>query len=287
MVTLSGKVWSFDPPANKIEAQRGIWAYGKKPLARLQWDTGEYEWEDEHINAGGGKHSLFQYTVQMGCRLQCNQVTAFQWQIAHKGIAVGAWLFDNRHCARCSHEQETIQHCIWECKYAQEVWKRILRLLSHANINLLVAWGSTTWASLASEAILYESSRHSKALSTHRGIVHSLPLHPFSCQSYKEEVAVWWELLSGITIWTIWKNRCTKVFERTETPLVEAIKAIRLDMVYTLRGQSKEIKGDSAAAILQWVEFHIIWRNGPFYELSTMTPKWNYLPPCYLFPPPH
>ncbi|KAH7291580.1 hypothetical protein KP509_29G022700 [Ceratopteris richardii] len=138
---------------------------------------------------------------------------------------------------------------MWECKYAQEMWKRILRLLSHANIELLVAWGSVAWASLVSEAILYESSRDSKALSIHRGVVSSLPLHPFSCQSYKEEVAVW----------------CTKVFEGKETPLVEAIKAIWLDMR---------------------MEFHRIWRNGPFYELSTMTPKWNYLPPCYLFPPP-
>ncbi|KAH7277725.1 hypothetical protein KP509_38G004000 [Ceratopteris richardii] len=232
MVTLSGKVWSLDPPANKIEAQTRIWAYGKKPLARLQWDPSEYVWEDEHNNAGGGKHSFFQYTIQMGRRLQCNQVghtpsaainweangihgefiheywrriwkgpqarkvTAFQWQIAHKGSKVGAWLFDNRHCARCGHELETIQHCMWECKYAQEVWKRILILLSHANIKLLVAWGSEAWASLSSEAILYESSRDSKALSTHRGVVSSLPLHPFSCQSYKEEVAVWWELLN-------------------------------------------------------------------------------------------
>ncbi|KAH7434029.1 hypothetical protein KP509_07G097800 [Ceratopteris richardii] len=259
MVALSGKVWSLDPPANKIEAQTGIWAYGKKPLARLQWDPGEYVWEDEHSNAGGGKHSLFQYTVQMGRRLQRNQVghtpsAAINWEangipgefihdywrIAHKGIAVGAWLFDNRHCARCGHELETIQHCMWECKYAQEVWKRILRILSHANIELLVAWGSAAWASLASEAILDESSRDSKALSTHRGV------------SYNEEVAVWWELLSGITMWTIWKNRCTKVFEGKETPPVEAIKAIWLDMVYTLRGQLEEIKGDSTTAILYY-----------------------------------
>ncbi|KAH7332247.1 hypothetical protein KP509_20G077900 [Ceratopteris richardii] len=175
---------------------------------------------------------------------------------------------------------------MWQCRYAQEVWKRILRLLSHANIELLVAWGSVAWASLASEAILYEISRDSKALSTHRGVVSSLPLHPFSCHSYKEEVAVWWELLNGITMWTIWKNRCTKVFEGKETPPVEAIKAIWLDMVYTLRGQLEEIKGDSTAAILQRMEFHRIWRNGPFYEFSTMTPKWNYLPPRYLFPPP-
>ncbi|KAH7438894.1 hypothetical protein KP509_04G035600 [Ceratopteris richardii] len=175
---------------------------------------------------------------------------------------------------------------MWECKYAQEVWKRILRLLSHANIKLLVAWGSAMWASLASEAILYESSIDSKALSTHRGIVSSLPLHPFSCQSYKEEVAVWWKLLSGITMWTIWKNRCTKAFEGKETPPVEAINTIWLDMVYTLWDQLEEIKGDSTTTILQRMEFHRIWRNGPFYELSTMTPKWNYLPQLYLFPPP-
>ncbi|KAH7438895.1 hypothetical protein KP509_04G035700 [Ceratopteris richardii] len=163
---------------------------------------------------------------------------------------------------------------MWECKYAQEVWKRILRLLSHVNIELLVAWGSAAWASLASEVLLYESSRDSKALSTHRGV------------SYKEDVVVWWKLLSGITMWTIWKNRCTKVFEGKETPPMEAINAIWLDMVYTLRDQLEEIKGDSTAAILQRMEFHRIWRNGPFYELSTMTPKWNYLPPRYLFPPP-
>ncbi|KAH7287092.1 hypothetical protein KP509_32G037900 [Ceratopteris richardii] len=127
-------------------------------------------------------------------------------------------------------------------KVQMKVWKRILRLLSHANIELLVAWGSEAWASLASEAILYESSRDSKALSTHRGVVSSLPLHPFSCQSYKEEVAVWWKLLNGITMWTIWKNRCTKVFEGKETPPVEAIKAIWLDMVYTLQVSSKKLK---------------------------------------------
>lgn len=65
---------------------------------------------------------------------QARRTIIFQWLVAHRAIAVGTWLsFGGRplDCSGCGHPQESQRHCLWDCPLAQQIWQRILRIVSY------------------------------------------------------------------------------------------------------------------------------------------------------------
>jgi hypothetical protein len=99
------------------------------------------------------------------------------------------------------------------------------------------------------------------------------------------QIVVWWELLCAATMWMIQKSRCQKVFEQEKTPPMQIIKEIWLEIISTLRGQLQEIYDHSNTVVSQRITFHRIWQKSSFYTFDNTTPRWNYTPPCFLYPP--
>ena len=285
IIGYTGKEWSIDPSPEKVTGFWKLWAYGNMPLVRLQWDPGEFMWKDPFKPSESSLIPFFKYTVKLGRRILAslkqvtpasatfwsqqgistdflkqfwrslwsrnlpNKLILFQWLITNRAIAVGTWLSKARHnpsCLLCGHAQETQYHCLWGCGHAQQVWRRVIRLLAYRQVHGMVTWGSVVWTSFAYEALVYDSDKSSLALYLSGTTMQSrlLPLHPFSTQEDKVDLSPLWELLSSITIWVIWKSRCGMVMEGKRTPPVEAVKDIWSIVIHTLKGRYDSIKGD-------------------------------------------
>ena len=53
-----------------------------------------------------------------------------------------------------------------------------------------------------------------------------------------------WEIICIITMWQIWKACYQKVFQDITIPLAEIVAAIWEDIIHTLKGQYRDIKGE-------------------------------------------
>ena len=100
----------------------------------------------------------------------------------------------------------------------------------------------------------------------------------------QKEVQPVWEILSGTTIYHIWKIRCSLIFHQVKTPPIELVSSIWLDIVHTLKGQWDGIVRDSDAKIAQWHEFIPIWKATPFMTTNYGTRYLHFQPPKWLFP---
>ena len=46
VVAAVGRRWVVDPDPGLVDREWRLWAYSARPLARLQWDPGEWFWHD-------------------------------------------------------------------------------------------------------------------------------------------------------------------------------------------------------------------------------------------------
>ena len=65
VVVSTGRRWWIDPDLALFARDWRIWVYGARPLARLQWDPGEWVWLDSRT----GPLQFFQYSVRFGRHL--------------------------------------------------------------------------------------------------------------------------------------------------------------------------------------------------------------------------
>ena len=150
IVAAASQVWHIDPDPAQIDTDWRIWAYGARPLARLQWDPGEWTWHDPYEPDAPGS-PFFQYTVRVGRHIlsarrsatpaaaehwrlqglthefladfwthlwasrQARRVSTFQWLVAHRGATVGSWLVYSGACRQLA----TQRHYLWDCPQAQ------------------------------------------------------------------------------------------------------------------------------------------------------------------------
>ena len=62
IISYDNSVWQIDPPPDAVRQHWSLWAFEKKPLQRLQWDPGGYEWRDpDNMKL----YSFFQYSISM------------------------------------------------------------------------------------------------------------------------------------------------------------------------------------------------------------------------------
>lgn len=87
------------------------------------------------------------------------------------------WSAIPAHCSRCPGELETIDHALFECGFAQEIWNIIRN-----------KWGNLTWPT---------SMAHFSDLAFTR------PRHG---------IYTAWLLITGSTLWSIWKERNANTF---------------------------------------------------------------------------
>ena len=97
----------------------------------------------------------------------------FQWLLVHKAIVVGEWVGKMKQptsCKRYGCLIESQAHCLWNCPMAQQVWKRILRIMTLCRKEIVVSWGSVLWASNEANMAEYEAESISCIWATYGGI---------------------------------------------------------------------------------------------------------------------
>jgi hypothetical protein len=72
VISYAEKKWLIDPLLDKVKAHWKLWAYETRPLIRLQWDPGEYVWQDYRRGLQVEGQSFFQYTVKLGKNILTN-----------------------------------------------------------------------------------------------------------------------------------------------------------------------------------------------------------------------
>ena len=104
-------------------------------------------------------------------------------------------------------------------------------------------WGSVVWSSLAAAVTGYDNRPHRNVTRIHGGLVYISSQPVATVQHASEELWPLWKLLSSITIWSIWKARCHKVFEKKNIPVVEFVRDIWLELTHMLKRQYDNIIG--------------------------------------------
>ena len=186
LVGRQGKIWFIDPDPEVISQDWHLWTFGNCPLKDLQWDPGSLFWQCPYSQQQK-KLEFFQYSAKLGRQiLQATstkeptsakywtlegisderlkktwrklwdrgtqrKIFAFQWLIIHKATPTGVWLGKGHFPTTCPCYrlyEESQRHCLWDCRWAQEIWKRILRVFSPSATNLTFTWGAVVWSSL-------------------------------------------------------------------------------------------------------------------------------------------
>ena len=91
---------------------------------------------------------LKQYWKQLQATKIAKKIKAFLWLCRHKSLLVGAWLqkrgIDEK-CRLCSSGLESLEHCLWECSHAHEVWSKVLRILMKSKLEGSISLEFALW----------------------------------------------------------------------------------------------------------------------------------------------
>ena len=79
------------------------------------------------------------------------KINVFQWLVIHRALPVGQWIQQSvgpTACIYCTCQMETLKHCLWECHVAQQVWRRVFRVLVFMFRDCSFSWGLVVWATV-------------------------------------------------------------------------------------------------------------------------------------------
>ena len=324
VLAYDGSKWLIDPQVEAVKEHWKLRVFEKKPLIRLQWDPGEFWWKDP-FDRMEKRYGFFQYSVKMGRhilaaqrrttprasqfwnhqgitsefltkfwgtlwkRKQDMKINVFQWLVIHRALPIGQWLQQSAAptaCIYCCCQMETLKHCLWECHAAQQVWRRVFRVLAFMFRDCSFSWGMVVWATVAQVVWPYEACPNDTIIRIQRGRIMAVQQSQMEAPYMLKTMQEVWELLCTTTMWFIWTARCSKVFGNTTIHPVESTRNVWMEMVHTLKGQYEDIKGETDVAVLQRLEFIVYWKKTPFLTIQNSRPKWCLAPPVWLFPPP-
>ena len=132
---------------------------------------------------------------------------------------------------------ETLKHCLWECQAAQQVWKRVARIMAFMFRDGTFSWGMAVWATVSQPLCQYEASSHELTIKIQGGKLVVEQGTRVEVPIMDKEMQGVWELLCTTTMWYIWTARCSKIFDNTETYPAESVKNVWIQLVHTLKGQ--------------------------------------------------
>ena len=98
--------------------------------------------------------------------------------------------------------------------------------------------------------------------------VHSTPINA------KSQVVL--ELVSPITLWILWKQRCRRVFFNQIVQPIVLMQEIWSEVVATLKSQYDGLKDDSDGVERQRLAFIQQWSSSPFIESMGIHIRWTY-----------
>ena len=87
-------------------------------------------------------------------------------------------------------------------------------------------------------------------------------------------------VIASITLWCIWKARCSHVLSNEPSTTQETLGIIWTELIHTLRSQYDSSTGSSRAAEERRFSFIRTWgRSSLFFEFSGGSIHWHYPPP--------
>ena len=144
------------------------------------------------------------------------------------------------------------------------------KIISHIFYSNLI-WGNKfrldQWKCMTLSTI----HKAQEVLFSSSGNVHSTPLNDKS-----QEVL---ELVSPITLWILWKQRCRRVFSNQIAHPTRLLQEIWSETVATLKSQYDGLKGDSDGVERQRIAFIQQWSSSPFLESVGIHIRWNHCIP--------
>lgn len=86
IVGACGRTWHIDPDPDAITdlVEWRLWAWESRPLARIQWDPGEWQWRDPFAAADRPPVPFFQYSARLG-----RHILIAQRQVEPAGLSIG------------------------------------------------------------------------------------------------------------------------------------------------------------------------------------------------------
>ena len=156
--------------------------------------------------------------------------------MAHRGTAVGTWLsYGGRppDCTGCDFPSESQRHCLWDCPLTQQIWLRILRLMTWIE-GQQISCGAVAWGTLSGPAMGYEDTSDGVILMSQQGFLVTTRSIRASTESRDGDPR--WELISSLTMWFVWRARCRWIFDQRVIAPAEMIRDLWLELIHTLRG---------------------------------------------------
>lgn len=219
------------------------------------------------------------------------RISYFMWLLAHGGLPVGEWAARAGHdpiCYRCPMRvSETLRHCFWICPHAHFVWRAVCCLLVRIGIHQgFVTWGTVTWLQLSlGSHLVYEGLETDPvflltALGYRRGSLDMLSedIHGVDTQFRDLRFVT----VSSITLWVIWKSRCSQVLGMQPSSISDTLREIWSVLLHTLRSQWDASAGSSRAAEERRRRFLRLWaRTSVLFSLAGGSITWHYAPPLW------
>ena len=146
-------------------------------------------------------------------------------------------------------------------------------------------WGAVAWCTDSGPTLGYESEAHSRAIHSQGGRTLGSPVPDYGSHAWSRECPQRWELICSIAAWSVWRARCTGVFEGKGVPPAETVRDFWMELIHTLRGQYEARRGSSERMRRRREAFLRLWRDDLFYIETSGTIRWQYRPPVWLFPP--
>ena len=127
---------------------------------------------------------------------------------------------------------------------------------------------------------------HHSSLSLHvrsfqvYSISNSLQGSKFISQSYVQQI------FSALALWVLWKVRYSKLYNDENTTVVNQVKTFWDLLVHTVKGDYDSYKGSGNITNRKRRKLRRVWSFIPIMLVAGVDVRWNYVPPCWLFPQP-
>ena len=167
-------------------------------------------------------------------------------------------------CRLCSSGLESLEHFLWECSHAQDVWSKVMRILTKSRLEGPISLGFALWWRLEKKDWISGDLGRLKAFCVQRKkcIVQQVRESQIWCSNRLSDI---WPTIASITLCNIWKCRCKVGLTREESRPKETITALWYDLITNIRVQYEELEGFSDTVKL--------W-DFPFNNHGQIRPSW-------------
>ena len=202
--------------------------FGRSILHARTWS----KWIREELDEG----FLKQYRKQLWATKIAEKIKAFLLLCNHRSLPVGTWVqkrgIDGK-CRLCSSGLESLEHFLWECSHAQDVWSKVMRILTKSRLEGPISLGFALWWRLEKKDWISGDLGRLKAFCVQRKkcIVQQVRESQIWCSNRLSDI---WPTIASITIWNIWKSKCKVGLAGEESRPKKTITTLWYDLIMNI-----------------------------------------------------